>query len=148
MDELEISSPLYLVISNEPCWKCGRSQKVIAIAASGVKDEFESLGDDSEKLFVTNIEEMPSEIYEYIAALHPNYKKHYSHTADLTYYANTCSCGANFGDFYLYLEPDGAFFPQSDEIAASITSQILPFRGQFKFAGGYGHVPKNIKFLD
>ncbi len=145
MDELEISSPLYLVTSSEPCWKCSESQKVIAIAACAIKDEFETLGGDGEMHFVINIEEMPQEIYEYIAAMNPNYKKHYSHTADFTYYSNTCSCGANFGDFYLYSEPDGAFFPQSAEIASTITAQLLPFNGQFKFIGGYGSVPGNIK---
>jgi hypothetical protein len=146
MDELEISSPLYLAISSESCWKCSNLQKVIAIAASGIKSEFETLGNDTKKYFVTNIEEMPNEIYDYIVALHPNYKKHYSHNADLTYYANTCTCNANFGDFYLFTEPDGAFFPQSDELAAAIKTQLLPFDGHFKFIASYGSVPENIKF--
>lgn len=145
MDELEISSPLYLVTSSEPCWKCGVPQKVIAIAASAIKDDFEILGGDGDMHFVINIEEMPQEIYEYIASINPNYIKHYSHTAGLTYYSNTCTCGANFGDFYLYSEPNGAFFPQSADIASSITAQLLPFNGQFKFIGGYGSVPGYIK---
>lgn len=146
MDELELSSPLYLVTSSEPCWKCSESQKVIAIATSVIKDEFETFGGNGEMYFVINIEEMPMKLYEYINAINPNYKKYYSHTADVTYYSNTCSCGANFGDFYLYSEPDGAFFPQSADIASSITAQLLPFNGQFNFIGGYCSVPSNIKF--
>jgi hypothetical protein len=56
--------------------------------------------------------------------LAPNYKKLYSRTADEEYYANVCECGANFGDFYLFSEPDGAWFPKDDSGVA--TARVLP----------------------
>jgi hypothetical protein len=31
----------------------------------------------------------------------------------MSYYANTCQCGALFGDHYLVSEPGGAFFPEA-----------------------------------
>jgi hypothetical protein len=42
-----------------------------------------------------------------------------SKTANLSYLANVCDCGALQGDHYLH-EPDGPFFPQDDDSIAAI----------------------------
>lgn len=70
-------------------------------------------------------------------ALHPRYQKHFSRLAGQAYFANLCECGANFGDFYLHSEPGGAFFPETDEIAARMTIQALPLKGEFELVATY-----------
>lgn len=65
--------------------------------------------------------------------------KRHSRTAGEAYYANTCECGANFGDFYLFSEPGGAFFPNTDDAARAIGLEPMPFSGTLKFAASYSH---------
>lgn len=76
---------------------------------------------------------MPELVFDYVTSKHPRYIKKYSKTADETYFANVCECGANFGDFYLFSEPEGAFFPVTEKDAASIRIIEMPFEGQFEF---------------
>jgi hypothetical protein len=138
---LTVSTPLYLVESNEACWTCNNSQVVIALATDHILDD--SAGDptqpDQSALFtlLSDIEEMPVEVYEFVAAQHSRYKKHYSKTVEFEYYANICTCGANFGDWYLFCEPGGAFFPESEEDARLVKLIELPFRGRLEFSCSY-----------
>jgi hypothetical protein len=69
---------------------------------------------------------MPSELLAFIQRSLPQYKKQYSHTAEMSYYANTCQCGALFGDHYLVSEPGGAFFPEDRADAARIEMSRVP----------------------
>ena len=48
-----------------------------------------------------------------------------------------CECGANFGDHYLYSEPGGAFFPETDEAAARMTIHPLRLEGEFELTATY-----------
>ena len=79
----------------------------------------------------------PFPVFKFVAQRNYRYMKRHSRTAGETYYANTCECGANFGDFYLFSEPGGAFLPDSDEAAASIQLETLPFTGTLRFASSY-----------
>jgi hypothetical protein len=77
---------------------------------------------------------VPDALCQYIQKLHPQYRKHYSYTAKTTYYANICcSCGANFGDFFLHNEPGGAFYPMIEEHAAQMKIAKLPFEEVYDF---------------
>jgi hypothetical protein len=52
----------------------------------------------------------------------------------MTYYANICcSCGANFGDFFLHSEPGGAFCPMTEEHAVRMKITKLPFDEVYDF---------------
>ena len=93
--------------------------------------------EEDEPFILTNISEMPESIFQHITTAHPRYRKHPSRTAGQTYYANICECGANFGDFYLHSEPDGAFFPTTEEQATQMTVSALPFEGVFDFHCSY-----------
>ncbi len=143
MDEdhsnLRIAAPLYLVASQEPCWRCGQPQKVVALAASNVDDGegFLPPAQLSAPLLLSSIAEMPASVAETICVLHPRFQKHFSRTAGQTYFANLCECGANFGDHYLHSEPGGAFFPETDEAAARMTIQTLPLEGEFELTATY-----------
>lgn len=139
-DQLLIHCPLYLLTSSEPCWKCGASQSVSAIAAHNLVDDGEPVfdeGDETELLLLSNIVQMPFEVFKYVAQRNHRYMKRHSRTAGEVYYANTCECGANFGDFYLYSEPGGAFFPTTDEEARTIQLEAMPFTGSMPFDCSY-----------
>jgi hypothetical protein len=144
VDELEATAPLYLLESTEPCWKCGQPQSVIAIGSFNVECEGARIGDGKNLILLSNVESMPDAVFAYVAARNNRFKKHHSYTADSTYYANTCECGANFGDFYLFMEPDGAFFPTTASAASKVIVEAMPFSGRFSFVGSFGDAPSGI----
>lgn len=116
---MKIVSELFLFFSTESCWKCGKNQPVIALGSSCIEDPdigiMGSANNIEDIFLLSHISEMPKYLYEKIYELHPKYKKHYSETAEMTYFSNMCECGANFGDYYLFSQPGGAFFPLSFE---------------------------------
>jgi hypothetical protein len=138
--KLKIASPVHLLRSPEPCWKCGLVQPVIALAAVNIVED-ESGNDDpaigNEPVILHDIAQMPKKILAHIHSTHPQYEKRTSKVAGADYYMNTCSCGAHFGDFYLHSEPGGAFFPDSEEQAGRIMVEELPFTGKFTFRCRY-----------
>ena len=137
---LQVHCPIYLLTSSEPCWKCGTPQSVNAVGTHGLhdgEDEVTEPGDKAELILLSNIVEMPFAVFKYVAQRNHRYMKRHSRTAGETYYANTCECGANFGDFYLYSEPGGAFFPDTDEAAQDIQIHTMPFTGSLKFDCSY-----------
>lgn len=136
---LKIAAPIYLITSQEPCWRCGQPQNVVALAASNVDDGegFFPPSELSAPLLLSNIVEMPASVVDAVCTRHPRYRKHLSRTIGQTYFANLCECGANFGDHYLHSEPGGAFFPETDETAARMTIQTLPLEGEFELTAIY-----------
>jgi len=128
-DAVAVEGRLYLLTANAACWKCGRPQDVVAIAAQGLSEGGEPIPDtqDPRSLVVLSaIVEMPSELLAFIQRRQPRYQKQYSRTAEMSYYANTCQCGALFGDHYLVSEPGGAFFPEDPAEAARIEMNHVP----------------------
>ena len=81
---------------------------------------------------------MPRPLLDAIVSRHPHFQKRTSKTAGTAYYMNTCACGAHFGDFYLFSEPGGAFFPTDETEAAHITIEELPLTGTFDLDCSYG----------
>lgn len=140
-DSMKVGTPLYLITSMELCWKCGRPQEVIALASGSLADdEGEEATENAEEIepFILNeITGMPAEVFQYLAAKHPRCRMHYSRTVEATYFTNFCECGANFGDFYLHCEPGAAFFPDTEEDAAKMTVEKLPFGGVLDFVCTY-----------
>ena len=146
--KIRIAAPLYLVVSEEPCWRCAQAQKVVALAASNVDDGQGFFPPDelSAPLLLSNIEAMPASIAETVQAVHPRFQRHFSRTAGRTYFANLCECGANFGDHYLHSEPGGAFFPETDDAAARMTIQKLSLVGEFKLTATYSQGSEDCIF--
>jgi len=128
-DAVVVEGRLYLLIANAACWKCGRPQDVVAIAAQELTDGGESIPDtqDPRSLVVLSaIAEMPSELLGFMQKRQPRYRKQYSHTAEMSYYANTRQCGALFGGHYLVSEQGGVFFPEDRAEAALIAMSGAP----------------------
>jgi hypothetical protein len=139
-DLLQVHCPVFLLTSSERCWKCGALQRVYAIGTHALRDGDEELtepGDISGLFLLSDITDMPSPLFRYVAQRNRRYMKRRSRTAGETYYANTCECGASFGDFYLFSEPGGAFFPDSDEAAGLIQLEQMPFSGILRIAASY-----------
>ncbi len=129
-DAVAVEGRLYLLTANAACWKCGRPQDVVAIAAQGLSEGGEPIPDTQDPMslvVLSAIVEMPSELLAFIQQRQPRYQKQYSRTAETSYYANTCQCGALFGDHYLVSEPGGAFFPEDRADAARITMSRVPY---------------------
>ncbi|WDT77903.1 MAG: hypothetical protein MPW16_22020 (plasmid) [Candidatus Manganitrophus sp.] len=141
MDEkMRIDCPVYLLTSAAECWKCSKPQSVVAIGTHQLfdgADEIGDLSDQNDLILLSNIGSMPFEVFKYIGQRNHRYMKRYSHTAEATYFANTCECGANFGDFFLFSEPGGAFFPETEEAAAQIKYHKMPFSGALPFECSY-----------
>lgn len=140
-DGIQVLDPLFLLISAEACWQCRAPQTVIAIGAHRLIDEYGEVGDSRGLILLSNITAMPAHVWEYIRARNPRYVLRQSRTAESTYYANTCECGALIGDFYLFSEPGGAFFPLSPNEAAGIKYHRMPFDGPFAFECSYSQGP-------
>jgi hypothetical protein len=128
-DAIAVEGRLSLLTANAACWKYRQPQDVVAIAAQGLSESGEPIPDTRDPgslIILSAIEEMPSELLAFIQQMQPRYQKQYSRTAEMSYYANTCQCGALFGDHYLVSEPDGAFFPEDRAEAARITMSRVP----------------------
>jgi hypothetical protein len=128
-DAIAVEGRLYLLTANAACWKCGQPQDVVVIAAQALSEGGELIPDTQDPrslIILSAIEEMPSELLAFIQRRQPRYQKQYSRTAEMSYYANTCQCGAIFGDHYLVSEPGGAFFPEDRADAARIEMSRVP----------------------
>lgn len=134
-DKLNVDSPLYLASTTIGCWKCGASMSVVALIAPKVE------GFDGEICMLSNIEELPDRIRDFIQKSHPLFQRQFSITAKSTYFANICpDCGAITGDFFLHSEPGGAFFPETESEAEDIKLTEIPLQNRIvvKTAWGIG----------
>ena len=135
---MKVTAPIYLLKSRAPCWKCGAEQPVVALACAEWEDDegvtSEQYG--NEPALLANIENMPLELLSLVRASRAGYELRHSHTADCTYYVNTCGCGAFFGDFFLS-EPGGPFDAWSEAAVLSIKVAALPLSGTFEVICGY-----------
>lgn len=117
----QYSAPFYIFRSREECPGCGASARVVALVA----------GDD-EPLVLTDITSMPEAFVLMMQAVAPEYGKVKAEFGEREVYRNRCGCGEIFADFYLYCEPDGAFFPNSEEEAGEIDVIALPIDGEHR----------------
>ena len=138
---LRVTAPILLLRSNESCWRCRAGRPVIALAFRWRVDKNQDKDEqpeENEPLILQNIHTLPKSVLDAITARHPHFEKRASKTADTKYYMNTCNCGAHFGDFYLFSDPGGVFFPMDENEASRITIEELPLTGTFKFNCSYG----------
>jgi hypothetical protein len=140
-NKLHVTAPIFLLRSTESCWRCHASQEVIALAfrwrLDKDQDEDGQPG-ENEPIILDNIHAMPTPLLDATVSRHPHFEKRTSKTAGTAYYMNTCDCGAHFGDFYLFSEPGGAFFPTDETEASRITIEELPLTGTFELDCSYG----------
>jgi hypothetical protein len=88
---------------------------VVALLAPQVADS------DGQICLLSNIEEMPIEILQFIQKRVPTFQWRSSLMAGSRYFANTCAkCHVIYGDFFLHSEPGAPFLPTSNEEAKSL----------------------------
>jgi hypothetical protein len=150
------SQTYYIARTNVPCWHCGSSTRLLALAVPG---GHETLDEDAQ---TANADEPASNAWQsananailfYLGCLPEAVQSrlnqllqsfHLAHSAATlsSYWANHCEhCGALLGDHELHCEPGGAFMPSSEGAAAAI--QLLHIHEPFQaVAAGYAVEPE------
>jgi hypothetical protein len=121
--------PIYVVTSKAQCHECGAIQAVLTFGVTELEDDGDTHGDHknpSGLLLLSRVTSLPGNVLAYVQSEFPHYQLAHSKTASFSYYANLCKCGANFGDFYLFSEPGGAFFPETPEAARLVDLTQVP----------------------
>lgn len=132
--EVTIRSSFYfLARSTEICWKCSSSTHVFGFVLPSGHAALEP-GDGPDGWVLHNNE---IGIPRYITYLAPavttlmksvsrHYRTDFSNTTKSSYWMNHCEhCGAKQGDFQMFCEPGGAFFPMDKAEAAAIKLQKI-----------------------
>lgn len=122
--ETQIFPTIYLLSSYESCWRCQELTSVYTFACSGIKT-FDLDLQKGHFFTLSYIEFLPKILLEIIQAASSRYYTDYSKTTKSNYYMNHCQCGAKLGDFYMYSEPGGAFFPINESDCKGITLKKL-----------------------
>ena len=130
---IQIDPPLYLAHTMISCWRCGADMPAIALVAPNVAEA------EGEICILSEIEELPEAVLQYVGNRFPSFKLKYSKTSGSRYYANTCpKCGVISGDFYLHSEPGAPFFPTNEEEAKQLTLEAVPLTGSIRVRAGLG----------
>lgn len=122
--EYTLRAPRYAVIqSSQACWACGRDTPVVGLLVS---DEHEQLWIDDDPALdewekpnsaslVSHVSRLLPTVLAELQTASPHYRFGTTKSAG-QYFMNFCAhCQAAQGDFFLYSEPDGAFFFMSEE---------------------------------
>lgn len=145
MNTLKIESPLYLIRSNNVCWRCHALVPVVAIGCFKFAerdpdtDEWDSISEFDNLVILSNIVSAPKALLEKISKAHPHFEKRHSQTAGEEYWMNVCpECRSHFGDFFMHSEPDGAFYPTTQGYAEEMTLHELDLDGVLELDATYG----------
>ena len=141
-----IKNPLLIAKSKRACWKCNNETPLIAISSEKYIME-DYINEESEELewnivnsltLFHDVTYIPANIIEMIQKRFPFFKLTYSRTIGGKYWANTCAhCKALQGDFFNHCEPDGAFFPTSEDEAREIELIEVDVKHDFSIIGSY-----------
>lgn len=151
--EHTLRAPRYALLqSSQECWKCHRATPVVGFLVPAGhetlwvdddpgQDEWER--QDCASL-VSNISRLAPAALARAQSLSPHYGLGRTKTGG-TYLMNSCAhCRAAQGDFFLYSEPDGAFFPTTSEGLDRI--RVIPVDEAFACHGdsSYGTVSDEL----
>jgi len=132
------------------CWKCGKPTKVAGVVATTVEADGEVYGGEAsppQPVALENISVMPRKLLDAVRDYQPNYALRWSKAAGMEYYQNGCpSCGANFGDHFLFSEPEAPFFPVACGDADRVEVFELPLIGTLQIIGGWGQGGTDLIF--
>lgn len=143
------ASSYFIAQSATSCWKCGaptRAYGILLPAGHKVLEWIENEGSDEDvsewvtvetPTIIHYVDFLPQSVQRRVSALSKNYRLDFSKTTQSSYWMNHCDhCGMKQGDFEMYCEPEGAFFPMNEHDAAYITLHFVaePFEAS---CGGY-----------
>ena len=168
--EIQIRSQRYCIAEAvTSCWKCGQSTRVYGFVIPSGHDVSEDAQADppekavagaegyradstvprwinsNESVAIQFVRYIPPAVVRRIQRLSPNYRVDYSRQAEESYWMNHCEhCGMKQGDFNLFCEPGGAFFPVTEEECSLITLHWV----EEPFAASYGMSAASMGHLD
>ncbi len=128
----------YLVRSPARCWRCSEPFAAVGLLMApgfemrdyeedGNGNEFGFWSRQEEWCFAHYVADVPPTIATLLRSEAPLYRPAFSKTTQTSYWANHCpSCKVLQGDFNLFEEPDGAFFPMSVEQVRRMKATRLP----------------------
>ncbi|MDL1863951.1 conjugal transfer protein TraC [Betaproteobacteria bacterium PRO5] len=115
--------------ATKPCWKCSEHTSVFGFILPAGHETLEPDEEDDERdawyrydepTIVHYVTDLLPAVAARIKAFSRHYRVDFSKTTQSSYWMNHCEhCGMKQGDFEMYCEPQGAFFPM-DEHAASL----------------------------
>lgn len=125
----------FIAKSGKHCWKCGDVTRVFGV---GVPAGYETLELDDEEdgasywrvsdqpSFVHYVTDLLPGVAARVKALSHYYRIDFSKTTQSSYWMNHCEhCGMKQGDFEMYCEPSGAFFPMNRREASLIVLDVI-----------------------
>ena len=123
------SSSYFIAQTTKPCWKCAEHTSVFGFILPAGHETLEPDEDDDERdawyrydepTIVHYVTDLLPAVAARVKAFSRHYRVDFSKTTQGSYWMNHCEhCGMKQGDFEMYCEPQGAFFPM-DERAASL----------------------------
>jgi len=144
------SSFFYVAEAIRACWKCKAATRVIGIVMPSGHESLEVEVDDDDNdvdtwvtmedpSFIHYVSYLPPEVEAKVTSFSKHYRVNHSKTAEASYWMNHCEiCGMKQGDFQLYSEPQGAFFPLEPHEAARITLHRVQMPIE-AFCGSYSY---------
>jgi len=149
------SNSYFIAQTIEPCWKCGEYTSVYGfILPAGhetlepgddeVEDEWSQYDQPTIIFYINNL--LPA-VEARIKAFSRHYHIDFSKTIQSSYWMNHCEyCDTKQGDFMLYCEPEGAFYP-IDKHAASLIV-LYEFAEPFACSGSMAYGEHLLHFFE
>ena len=124
------SSCYFIAQTTKPCWKCSESTSVYGFILPVGHETLEPDDEDDERdawyrydepTIVHYVTDLLPAVAARIKAFSRHYRIDFSKTTQSSYWMNHCEhCGMKQGDFEMYCEPQGAFFPVDERAAFMI----------------------------
>ncbi len=135
-EPLLVSSPLYLLIADQPCNLCGQSNPVAAIATTNLdipeEPQFKEFN-KGEGFLLSYVGSLPDDLMAQVIERHPNFQVDYSAMAGEEYFMSICqSCGGHYGDHYVHQQ----ILDQAFRSPKTLRVERLPFGGAFQSDAG------------
>jgi hypothetical protein len=155
------SQTYYVARTTVPCWHCGLSTQLLALA---MPQNHETLHMDTRggaddrpdvdtwqranlHAFLFYVEYLPDGVQGRLSHISQFFRLAYSAATLNSYWANHCEyCGTLLPDHELHCEPDGAFMPSTEVAAANI--RLLQIHEPFEaVAAGYAFEPEFFRSM-
>lgn len=143
-----IRASSYLVAETlTECWRCHELTRVYALILPAGHETLESGDDDTdsywyqhtEAALVLYVTDLPQVVAAQMTSRSPRYRIDFSKTTQSSYWMNHCEhCGMKQGDFGLYCEPGGAFFPMDERAASHIAIDAVQTAFECNGSTAYG----------
>lgn len=129
MPEINVrASSYFMAQSFTCCWKCRELTRVYGLILPAGHESLESGDDDDdywyrhdEPTILHYVTDLLPGVANRIRVMSKHYRVDFSKTTGSSYWMNHCeACGMKQGDFELFCEPGGAFFPMDEREASQI----------------------------